>query len=84
MQNSATVDPEHREALQRALDESPSASPEKVAAAILGGIRHDRIRVLAGTDTKVLDRIVRHGPNRHARLMHRSLKNVLRKTIGQH
>lgn len=82
MQTSSTIDPDRKETLQRALDESRSTSPERVAAAILNGIRKDRVRVLAGTDTKVLDRIVRHSPNRHARLMHRNLKNVLHKTLG--
>ena len=55
--------------MQTQFDKYPTTKPEKVADAIVRGIRQDRPRVLVGPDTFALDAIVRLLPAAHSRLL---------------
>lgn len=82
MVNSSTIDEAKRDQMNTSLMSSKTAiAPERVAAAIVDGIRRKKKRVLAGNDTKVIDKIVRLMPGGYPRIMAPQLKKFIDKTL---
>jgi short-subunit dehydrogenase len=57
-------------------------SPDYVAQAILRAIKKKQARVLIGSDTKVLDKIVRVIPGAYPTLMRRIVETMFEKALG--
>jgi NAD(P)-dependent dehydrogenase (short-subunit alcohol dehydrogenase family) len=81
--HSPVIDAPERDAMQAQFDKYPTTKPEKVADAIVRGIRQDRPRVLVGPDTYALDAIVRLLPAAHSRLLARPVDLLYRRAIGK-
>jgi NAD(P)-dependent dehydrogenase (short-subunit alcohol dehydrogenase family) len=83
MTNSPIIDESRQQMLTSNLMKSKSArSPEYVAEAIVAGIKRNRGRVLVGTDTKAIDKVVRLLPGSYPRLMAPQLQKLLDKTLN--
>lgn len=68
---------------EKRLTAMPHTSPDKAAAKILHGIRHNKARVLIGTETKVVDLIVRLLPAGYAPLLAGVARRATdRRTVG--
>lgn len=81
--NARGYTPEALSKEQQRLAAMPHTSPDKVAAKILHGIRHNRARVLIGTETKVVDLIVRMLPAGYTSLLAPVARRVSdRRTVG--
>jgi len=82
MRNSPVVADGRKERLQATFDNGPGASAESVAEAIIAGIRKNKPRVLAGTDTKGIDLLTRIAPGAYSRLLAGSLRRAMEKNFG--
>lgn len=82
MTHSAGGDEELRNSLQSAFDNAKATSAETVAEQIVKGIKRNRPRVLTGTDTKMLDKLVRLAPGGYARLLRGPMQKELKKLLG--
>ncbi|MDT7622608.1 MAG: hypothetical protein QOC67_6096 [Pseudonocardiales bacterium] len=83
MMNSPVVDPARRESMHRKMASSgQTKSPDYVAQAILRAIKKKQARVLIGSDTKVLDKIVRVIPGAYPTLMRRIVETMFEKALG--
>jgi hypothetical protein len=54
-----------------------STSPQKAARVILNGVRKDRLRILIGPDTKVVDVLARISGPRYQRFVPKMLGRLL-------
>lgn len=82
MANATGGDDVQRAKLQGSLDSSKATSPETAARLIVNGIRKDKPRVLTGTDTKLLDTVVRVAPGAYARFLRKPLQRNLQGILG--
>jgi NAD(P)-dependent dehydrogenase (short-subunit alcohol dehydrogenase family) len=81
--HSPVIDEADRRSMQAQFDKYPTTKPDKVAEAIVRGIRQDRPRVLVGPDTFALDTIVRLLPGAHSRLLAKPVDLLYRRAIGK-
>ncbi len=58
-----------REQLHSDFEKAAMTTPEKAAAAIIGGIEKNRRRILIGIDAKALDWVARHFPGSYEKLL---------------
>lgn len=75
MKNSGIEGPSAADASEQ--DISKLLTPKQAAEIIVSGIENDRYRVLAGKDSKLMDKLYRLSPKRAVGLIAKNMKNLI-------
>lgn len=75
MKNSGLEDAPNKEMSKEQL--AQLLTPQKAAEIIVNGMEHDRFRVLAGKDSKLMDKLYRLSPRRAAELIAKKIQELI-------